>query len=85
VSFARKVSSAPGDALVFSIDGVMQASWSGDQAWSVASFAIPAGAHTLSWRYVKDASGSAGADAAWIDSVTFPPAVICLARRCLPR
>ena len=85
VSFARKVSSAAGDALVFSIDGVVQASWSGEQDWTVVTFAIPPGAHTLSWRYAKDASGTSGRDAAWIDGVTLPPAVVCLGRRCAPR
>ena len=85
VSFARKVSSQASDALEFAIDGVVQARWSGEQDWAVASFAVPAGPHTLTWRYVKDASGSSGADAAWIDGVTLPQAVVCLGRRCSPR
>ncbi len=35
-------------------------------------FGIPAGSHTFRWAYVKNASGVAGSDAAWLDDVTFP-------------
>jgi hypothetical protein len=85
VSFARKVSSAASHSLTFVIDGIAQGTWSGEVAWSVVTFAIPAGAHTLLWRYSKDGSPAVGSDAAWIDSVATPPAVVCLARRCTPR
>ena len=84
VGFARKVSSQAGDSLQFFIDGLLQASWSGEQDWTVVTFAIPAGAHTLLWRYSKDGAGSSGADAAWIDSVTLPGTRTCLERRCTP-
>lgn len=73
VSFARRVSSEPNfDFLEFYIDGVLQNRWSGEVAWSVVSFPISAGTHTLLWRYVKDGSVSSGRDAAWIDSVQLP-------------
>jgi len=75
VSFARKVSSELGhNFLAFYIDGVLQNSWSGEVSWSVVSFLLTAGTHTLLWRYVKDSGASNGSDAAWIDSVTLPTA-----------
>ena len=61
-----------GDFLEFYIDGVLQNRWSGEVAWSVVSFPISAGTHTLLWRYVKNGSVSSGSDAAWIDSVVLP-------------
>lgn len=73
VSFAGKVSSeANFDFLEFYIDGVLKGSWSGEWGWSVVSFPISAGTHTLLWRYVKDGSLIEGSDAAWIDSVLLP-------------
>jgi hypothetical protein len=73
VSFARRVSSEQGyDFLHFYIDGALQGSWSGEVAWSVVSFPIGAGTHTLTWRYVKDNIVANGFDAAWIDSVSVP-------------
>lgn len=74
VSFARKVSSELNyDYLEFYIDGVLQNTWSGEVPWSVVSFTITAGSHTLMWRYIKDSSVISGSDSAWIDSVTLPP------------
>ena len=78
ITFARKVSSQAGvDFLTFFIDGVMQGSWSGDTGWSVVSFPIPAGTHTLLWRYARESSTPAGADAAWVDSVVLPALAPC--------
>lgn len=74
ISFARKVSSEAGyDYLEFYIDGIRQNRWSGEVPWSVVSFPISAGSHTLLWRYIKDYSVASGSDAAWIDSATLPP------------
>jgi hypothetical protein len=78
VSFARKVSSQGGDVLQFFIDGVLQGSWSGTQDWAVMTYSMPAGTHTLLWRY-------SGGAAAWIDSVTLPGTQACLGQRCAPR
>lgn len=72
VAFARRVSSASGDALTFAIDGSVQGTWSGEVAWGMVSYPISAGNHTLTWTYTKDGSGSAGSDGAWIDSVYLP-------------
>lgn len=90
LSFARRVSSQSGsDCLRFTIDGVQQniggtcsagLGASGETAWGVVSFPIAAGMHTLTWSYEKGNGGTAGADAAWIDSVVLPlggpPAIV---------
>jgi len=73
VSFAYKVSSdAVWDNLKFFIDGGLIQQWSGEQGWARFAFPITAGTHTLEWRYVKDASGSAGQDSAFIDNIALP-------------
>ncbi len=73
IGFEYKVSSESGyDYLHFYIDGVEQASWSGEVDWSHASYPVDAGTHTFTWSYTKDSSVSSGADAAWIDYVVFP-------------
>jgi hypothetical protein len=73
ISFARKVSSEAGfDFLQFRIDGIVQNQWSGEVDWSVVSFPLSAGTHTVSWRYAKDPTLSSGNDTAWIDSVSLP-------------
>jgi len=70
VSFARKVSSESGyDFLSFSVDGVVLGAWAGEVAWSVVSFPLDSGTHTLLWTYAKDGDISSGSDAAWIDNV----------------
>lgn len=74
VGFALKTSSeAIFDALVFYVDGVEQGRWSGIQTvWTTVTYPLTAGAHTLTWAYEKDGSGTNGADGAWVDSVVFP-------------
>lgn len=79
ISFARRVSSeSGGDELQFFIDDQLQGSWSGEVPWGMVSFPVSAGTHALLWRYVKNGSGSAGADAAWIDAVNLPLAATSL-------
>ena len=62
VQFARMVSSEAGfDYLRFSIDGVDQGGWSGEDAgFKNESFPVSAGTHTFAWTYQKDGSVSAG-------------------------
>ncbi len=73
IAFARRVSSeANYDFLRFYVDGVLQGSWSGEVAWSLISFPLTAGTHTLLWQYSKDAAVVSGSDAAWIDAVSLP-------------
>lgn len=72
-SFDYRVSSEPiFDYLKFSVDGVEQQRWSGEVGWANYVIPLPAGTHTLRWDYVKDASVSAGLDAAFLDNVNLP-------------
>ncbi len=74
LSFWWKVSSeAEHDFLRFSIDGVLQDRISGDIWFTQRAFSLTPGVHLLKWKYSKDASGSAGADAAWLDEVAYVP------------
>ncbi len=77
ISFFYKVSSESSyDYLHFYIDGVQQNQWSGEVAWTQASFAVTAGQHTFKWSYSKDGSVSSGSDCAWVDYIVFPPSTI---------
>jgi hypothetical protein len=72
-SFDFRVSSELNfDFLQFFIDGNLIQQWSGEAGWANFKFPMPSGAHTLEWSYVKDPSGSAGLDAAFIDNVLLP-------------
>jgi alpha-tubulin suppressor-like RCC1 family protein len=76
VSFWWKVSSESGfDFLEFRINGVVQATISGEVDWQQQMFPIPGGTTILQWRYFKNGSGSGGQDAAWVDQVAFPPVI----------
>ena len=70
------------DYLQVFIDGTMQAEWSGTVAWTMASYPLTAGSHTVEWRYTKDVSISVGSDRAWVDDVDFhitsTPGPLCL-------
>lgn len=76
VTFHVKISSEPNfDVLQFYVDGVLRQSWSGTAVpgWQTYTTTItPAAIHTLRWLYVKDASVSVGADAAYIDGLVTP-------------
>ncbi len=84
VTFDRRVSSeSTYDCLQFLIDGVAQnigsncsgaslVGASGEVPWGGVSVPITAGAHTLTWSYVKDANTIEGSDAAWIDKLVLP-------------
>jgi len=55
LSFYYKVSSESGyDKLRFYIDNSEMDNWSGEVAWSQASYSLSAGTHTLKWEYTKD-------------------------------
>ncbi|UCC98477.1 MAG: hypothetical protein JSW66_01020 [Phycisphaerales bacterium] len=73
ITFYRKVSSESGfDSLRFSIDGVEQDEWSGEEDWAEVSFPVTEGERTFEWTYSKDGSVSEGRDTAWIDDIVFP-------------
>ena len=79
LSFWWKVSSERWfDYLTLYIDGVEQAAISSEVDWQQQTFAVDSGNHTLEWTYAKDPNVSAGADAGWLDQVTFatnPPVI----------
>ena len=77
LSFWWRVSSEPNfDFLQFYINGDLEAnSLSGEIDWQQQTFNVPAGTNTLRWRYVKDQNVSDGADAGWLDQVTYSPGV----------
>ena len=61
------------DKLVFYVDGVEQAVFSGDNDWvSSASVSVTAGVHSFEWVYHKDGGTSAGKDTVWIDDILLP-------------
>jgi len=80
ISFARKISSEESfDFLIFAIDGVEVAKWSGTLDWGVESFPVTAGIHDLSWIYKKDEIGNSGYDRAWVDDISLPPYQVVVA------
>lgn len=71
VSFYYKVSSeANWDKLNFYVDNVLTASWSGTVPWTLATYPLTSGVHTLKWTYIKDSSASVGLDSAWVSQVS---------------
>ena len=60
------------DFAKFYLDGNLLAQTSGEVDWQNYPFALTAGTHTLEWRYTKDATGSTGLDASFIDNVQLP-------------
>lgn len=74
LSFWWKVDSeANHDFLRFSIDGVLRDRISGVVYFTKKQYVLGPGPHTLKWKYSKDASGSTGMDAAWVDQVVWTP------------
>jgi hypothetical protein len=74
VTFWWKVSSETDhDFLTFSIGGVPQAAISGEVDWRPVTFDVPPGQQMLVWSYSKDATGTAGMDAAFVDELSFVP------------
>jgi hypothetical protein len=60
------------DRLAFYVNGNLVQNWSGEAGWATYQFFVPAATNTFEWRYTKDASGSAGLDAAFIDNLDLP-------------
>jgi methionine-rich copper-binding protein CopC len=74
VGFWYKVSSENCcDGLSFQVDGGtdLLGFVDGEVDWTFFSTTVAAGAHTLSWTYLKDSSVSNGSDTAWIDDLSF--------------
>ncbi|MBO7571974.1 MAG: T9SS type A sorting domain-containing protein [Bacteroidales bacterium] len=61
------------DYLAFYIDGNKKGQWAGtSDNWSLQTYPVSAGSHTLKWSYVKDQSETGGSDCAWIDDIKLP-------------
>ena len=74
VSFWWKVSSETNhDFLRFSAGGVMLTNISGETGWQQCTVVTPPGNQILQWTYSKDASGTAGQDAGWVDQLVITP------------
>ena len=70
LKFYWKVSSEQdADYLEFYIDNQLQDSISGEVDWTLKTYSISAGPHTLKWRYIKNGSGKDGDDMGWVDFV----------------
>jgi hypothetical protein len=74
LTFWWKVSSeANHDFLSLAVNGDTVARISGQVDWRQQTFYLGAGPQVLQWTYAKDASGSAGADSGWLDTVGISP------------
>jgi hypothetical protein len=72
LTFWWKVSSERNcDTLSVYLDNKRIQTISGEVAWTKKSINVPAGKHTITWTYVKDGSDAAGADAGYVDQVTW--------------
>ena len=49
-----------------------KSSWSGEEGWARAAYAVTAGTHTFKWAYSKDGSVVSGSDCAWVDFIVLP-------------
>ena len=74
VSFWWKVSSETNhDFLSFSAGGVLLTNISGETDWQQCTVVTPPGNQILQWIYSKDASGTEGQDAGWVDQLAITP------------
>ena len=55
------------------LDGQRKGRLTGIRNWTAVGLDVPEGLHTVTWRYIKDGSKDAGADAAWVDEVSWTP------------
>jgi hypothetical protein len=70
--FYWKVSSEAGRDTLTLYDGAAAAAViSGEADWAQYIYTVTSGAHNIRWEYAKDASGSSGSDAGWVDKVEF--------------
>ena len=76
ISFMARVSSEQNyDFLRFYIGTAMQVQISGTVPWTLYTYTVGAGTHTLRWEYIKDGSVSVGSDCAWVDQVVWAPVI----------
>src|SRR5690606_18963406 len=71
LSFRWQVSAATGDRLSVLVNGLPYGQITGNVSWQTMTLDIPAGEPEIVWEYMKDASGSGGADAAFLDDISY--------------
>lgn len=70
LTFKYRVSSENNyDYLRFLVNGTQTSQWTGSIGWGTYTYNLPAGTHTLVWRYIKDGSQSSGEDKGYIDDI----------------
>jgi hypothetical protein len=73
IIFYRKVDcELDWDYLIFYVDGIETASWTGTDGWLRCGAVVSPGLHEFRWAYKKDNYFSTGADAAWVDYIVLP-------------
>jgi hypothetical protein len=74
LTFWWKVSSQTNhDLLYVTANGTTQAVISGQVDWQLRTVYLGSGTQLVQWTYAKDAGGSAGTDAGWLDMVSLTP------------
>jgi subtilisin family serine protease/chitodextrinase len=74
LAYYWKVSSEPVyDRLVLMLNGAVQGWISGEVDWEARYYDIGAGTHVVRWAYVRTAEEPGGANAGWVDQVSFEP------------
>jgi len=70
--YVRTSTQLNGDYLRFYVNGRLMESWSGSNDWIHYPIYINPDIYNLAWVYVKNNTGSAGADKVWIDAIGIP-------------
>ena len=69
ITFWWKTSSKTGGELRCYVDARRMATRSGNTGWQQRSILIGRGTHDVKWMFIRDASGSAGMNASFLDQV----------------
>ena len=79
ISFYVRTSTETGyDFLNFYVDDERMGRWAGETGWTLVSYMIPQGSHTLTWNYIKDGGATGGQDCVWVDNIVLPPMEVVL-------
>jgi hypothetical protein len=79
ISFYVRTSTEAGyDFLNFYVDDERMGRWAGETGWTLVSYMIPQGSHTLTWDYIKDGGATGGQDCVWVDFIVLPPMEVVL-------
>ena len=79
ISFYVRTSTETGyDFLNFYVDDERMGRWAGETGWTLVSYMISQGSHTLTWSYIKDGGATGGQDCVWVDYIVLPPTEVVL-------